>query len=1552
MDGINPENAVLAQLVFGIGNIKAQMEAIELMAKETAIKSQKAFQDVNLMSAGNAGQLTAQQAMSQSILKESEVRKAAIVAEGEAKISAIQAKESLTRQAIAQKEAQTQVAILQKQMAEEKIMYMQSREAAFAERQGWGALMERRLSWLGAGGLVLGGTIGISEVVSTINEVEKGMTTIARVTEDVNFNFKQMRDELQQLGVTYGDTWADVSDIAIKWAQAGYNQAETLELTKDSLLALNTAELNSEQATSGLIAIMAQWGLTSTELLPTIDKINKVADDFAITSTDLVAGLQRSSGAAKVLGLSLNETIAILTAMRESTGRTGKEVGNALNSILSFMQRPVAIKAFETEGIQVFADTARTEFRNVIDIFGEMAQKWPQMSEASRNAMADQAEAAGLYSEEMAKVVGLEQQYTDIQQRDLSQAAAGIYRRNYLLALLQNWSKVDEVLISQENSLGYSMKENERTMQTLDKQVEVLKASAEQLAVALGDAGLLNELKGLIEGLTDAVQWFNNLDDDLQTFLLTVGEVTLAVKLLDAALKMAGVSALLSGGTKVAGLAAIGTSFAQAAKGLAGFSAAAAGASAAASTLGRGIMAGLGGPVGIAIIGIGTALGFIIRETNKANEELIEHGAMAKSLAGEYDSLISKMSDMAQGTEEYNKTAKELVGLKGSIAESLPEVIQGYDEETNSIIINRAEIDKLIKASNDLKQSKEELKEASDLLAQKTEDEVKAHQEEMQRLESKKNIIKDLFERKEKLTEALARQSKESEEAKRTQESLGETEQLIAGIAKEAGLDRNATMDDIINKLSELKIAELKALENTQTTERDRIKAVKDGALKRLEIINQELSTYNDPLSWGFFETAGNLLKQINPLNSKNYDPTKPETAKYLNEDNLKKEKARAILEADAQQRQIDEWNRKIKQTQNNVKGIKADIATSGPSNLSPSSTSGSKSDAISLALESLGNQAKQFELANYAIESGLDGLNNRLALASTEYEYLAGKVTAGTATSADFARMQELVATKTSLLSQEQTQLALANQEYQREISALKPVLAQTTAQYEKFRAAGDSEHTKDAASAVSSLQQEIDRLSGSISENTQKVWQNKSAIDELNRATYSAYYQQATSWAQHMESIGRMTKEQQIDYLRTFDQTRLALQDQWKLQEEMFKDLKGQMSDYMEQLDTERDSALDAIESRVSATVAGLQAQIDALNNEKETDDRAEAERQHNEKIAKLQEDRRYHELRTGAEHQDKIKEIDEQIAEENRDWQKQQADWIRDDKKEGLQNQIDDVKKAGDDEKDAINDNYDKAKRVIDKNMDSIVAGLMARKDEWKSAGEELINALIEGIKSGDFASVTELVDSLKSGGSEYLDNLASNTAPTYSESTTGSTARDQAHAKAETARAELINAGYAQGAQDISSFTTARGSENWYNSYIANRTDLPSNIKSLFKEIVDARYAWENAPKAHIGASVAREGLAKVRYDERILSPRLTVSFDRLAAALATIPDVSRIGGGDYSRIEAKLDKAIAVIEKKMNVSFDKVVNIENFTPQDVTDVDILGRETARKVLSAL
>jgi len=1599
-------NAVLASLRFNVDNIAKQMELIEQMAKQTALKAQEAFKNTSLLTPANTQQMTAQQSMVAQITAQGEAKKAAIVAEGEAKISAIQAKESLTRQAIAQKEAQAQLAIARQQVEQEKLLYMQSRRAAFEQKpQGFAGLMERRASWLVTGGLVMGGIAGLAGTISTIKDVEMGMTTIARVTEDAAFSFKGMRDELQQLGITYGDTWEDVSDIAIRWAQAGYDMADTLELTKSSLLALNTAELNSEQATNGMIAIMAQWGLTAEELLPTIDAINKVADDFAITSTDLVAGLQRSSGAAKVLGLNMKETIAILTVMRESTGRTGREIGNALNSILSFMQRPTAIKAFETEGITVFANTARTEFRNVIEIFDEMARKWPKMSESSRDAFADQAEAAGLYSEEMAEILGIEEQYNDIQQRNLSQAAAGIYRRNYLLALLQNWSKVDEVLIAQENSLGYSLKENERTMQTLEKQIEVLKASAEQLAVALGDAGLLREITALVEGVTDVVQWFNNLDDTTQTVLLTLIEVTTAVKLLTIAFKGLGISGALAGaGGLMAGWAVPISATTAATRGLLS---ALTGVSALLTNVGRGIIAAFGGPVVAAIIGVSTAAIAVARNMASANEELIAHGEIAENMVVEYDRLSEKLDGISKGTDEYNQTAKELNIVKGQIADSLPEVIDGWDKESDSVKINREEMEKLIVASKDLKKSQEDLTESLKSSIQLMQTEVAEHAKQAQEWESEKNVLQDLVERRDKLTEALARQIEGSGEAKKTEEALGETERLIADIAEEAGLKRNATVDEIIDKLNKLKVAENQAAINTQTAELNKTKAVKKAAIARLEIIQQEINAYNDPMSWGFMQAAGNFLKQINPLNQFNKDP------RHLNIDNLKKERAESVKAAKQAKSQIESIERAIKDSQRNIAAINADIATGGdysaPGAPGGSGSKGKEIDEIAEALKRLAETSKMFEIVNMGIESAMDAVGRKLNVANAEYDYLNSKIENGTATTEDYARMQELLARKIALLNNEQVQLTNANRQYQQQIDALTPLLAKATDEYERFKTAGDEEHMKNAASAVSSLKSEMDSLSGAIASNTQKIWENKGAMEQLATSAYTAYYQQTMAWMQHMEAIGRMNAQLEAEILASIDKERLEREQLWDLEEKQYRNrlemlqrerdrikdaYDARMRQYESEIET-NDRLIEQKEEQANAAVSAIDEQIkaiqklmDLLDDDAEAEDREEAARQHEQKLAELAEERMYHQLRTGLEHQDAIADIDKQIAEEDRRWSLQQNQWAREDQKDAYQDQIDalreeqkaiekaareeinQIKKQNDRKKQEMQKFYSELERLLDDSNLRMMAATDVSGEELERKMAEIARIASEAFRGNlDFGSALEQIDDLigggGSGGSPGGGTGGGGRPPEPGTGTGGGGKR----LKAVVGPENYVNkSGYTYAwSQTLAGLLGYSATWNQADGTVTinGRKFTPAwndNGRTYLgiREVAEAlgysvTYNDKNREvsiwdKAHDGAKVLRDGAAVLRHDERVLSPKLTASFDRLASILVKTPDISSmISGGGTADLNRVADKIITAMERR-RLLVDKAVNIENVSLNDRADMQALGIEI-RSMLTA-
>ncbi len=247
------------------------------------------------------------------------------------------------------------------------------------------------------------------------------------------------------------------------------------------------------------------------------------------------------------MNLSIDETISLLTVMREASGRTGQEVGNALNSILSYIQRPKSIDTLEAMGINMFADTAKTQFRSVMQIFQDIASKWGTASNAIKDGFVKSADDANLFSEEMAAALGMQEEWNDLQTRDISQSAAGVYRRNYFIGMIERLANAQDVLNGVMDAAGYSMSENANTMDTLEKKYESLKASAEQLAVALGDAGLLDTLKGIVDSGINAAHAFTEIDDEAKALILTALELLAALEAIKAVGSLFGANATIAG---------------------------------------------------------------------------------------------------------------------------------------------------------------------------------------------------------------------------------------------------------------------------------------------------------------------------------------------------------------------------------------------------------------------------------------------------------------------------------------------------------------------------------------------------------------------------------------------------------------------------------------------------------------------------------------------------------------------------------------------------------------------------------------------------------------------------------------------------------------------------------------------------------------------------------------------------------------------------------------------------------------------------------------------
>ncbi len=428
-------------------------------------------------------------------------------------------------------EQKEQLSIIQKQLREQENVY--AKTTASVEKAPTSSIATGAKNFLRynvANAVWQGAKSAASDVV----DIETRVMEISRVMNLTTESAKDLRDNLIDYGVEYGRSFDEVSEIALKFTQAGYEANDVLSMTKAMLLGINTAELNAESGTTSLIGIMQQWGYEAEDLIGIIDKLNYTSDNNAITTQDLTDALLQASSVAKIAGMSFEDTIGVLTAMKEASGRTGKEVGNAFKSIMSYIQRDSSLKVFDAAGIEVYADKATGELLPMMEILTNMANKWGSVGDEAVDALVKSADEAQLFSEEMAAVLGMEKEYdkmlrdvNDAEARGVTQAAAGVFRRNYFIALMEKFAKTTEISTEALDAEGYSMQENSRYMETFEAKLKQLQASLQGLAVQIADAGFLDAAKEIVDIATSIVRATDSVEALISPLIALLGLITL-----------------------------------------------------------------------------------------------------------------------------------------------------------------------------------------------------------------------------------------------------------------------------------------------------------------------------------------------------------------------------------------------------------------------------------------------------------------------------------------------------------------------------------------------------------------------------------------------------------------------------------------------------------------------------------------------------------------------------------------------------------------------------------------------------------------------------------------------------------------------------------------------------------------------------------------------------------------------------------------------------------------------------------------------------------------
>lgn len=332
---------------------------------------------------------------------------------------------------------------------------------------------------------------GLSEALETMKAVDTELTTIQKVTDMSDTSLKKLGDTAYSTASKYGVAADEYLQNIATFSKAGYQElAQGLgELAIKTQL---VGDVNAETASKFLLSTDAAYKYNgSVEALSAVlDKANAVENNYATSIEKIAEGMPIVASVAEMANISVEETIAALGTITAKTQESGTSAARAFRALILNI-----IGDTETEiedGVTWSAD----EIESLNDVL------WTY----SRSAM-EAAQATGEIVNPMVAIAGLSQAMedgllTEAKLAEIASSLGGKLRTNQLVALIENYGTVVDMLGTMETAAGSADKEVETMLGSWEKKTQVLKNTWTETVASYLDT---DTIKGALDGLTTVV---------------------------------------------------------------------------------------------------------------------------------------------------------------------------------------------------------------------------------------------------------------------------------------------------------------------------------------------------------------------------------------------------------------------------------------------------------------------------------------------------------------------------------------------------------------------------------------------------------------------------------------------------------------------------------------------------------------------------------------------------------------------------------------------------------------------------------------------------------------------------------------------------------------------------------------------------------------------------------------------------------------------------------------------------------------------------------------
>lgn len=301
-----------------------------------------------------------------------------------------------------------------------------------------------------------------------VKEIDDAMTGLKKVTNETLETYQQFPSVAASIANEVGSTSKAIINSAADWAKLGYSIEEATELAKNAAVYANIGDgIDIDTAASNMASAMKAFNIEAKDSLTLVDKFNEVANNFAVSSDDIGDILKRSSSALAASGNTIDETIALGTAMQEVVQDTSA-AGATLN-ILALRIRgsktEIEQMGESTDGMAESTSKLRDKVLALTNVTGK----------GGFDIMTDDHTFKSTY-EIMQGIAHTWKEMSNVNQAALLELIVGKNNAQGTAALLNNFSLAEKALLTSVTSMGSAEKENEEYLESLQGKLTLLSA--------------------------------------------------------------------------------------------------------------------------------------------------------------------------------------------------------------------------------------------------------------------------------------------------------------------------------------------------------------------------------------------------------------------------------------------------------------------------------------------------------------------------------------------------------------------------------------------------------------------------------------------------------------------------------------------------------------------------------------------------------------------------------------------------------------------------------------------------------------------------------------------------------------------------------------------------------------------------------------------------------------------------------------------------------------------------------------------------------------------